>query len=649
MSGSDHAGDDFADDLSMVLRETALLVQSVSPDGRIRFANAAWKATLGYDDADIARGLFFLDLIAPDEREHCSLLFHRLLTGESVGRVETAFLARNGDRVDVRGDVRVRTDETGAMRATGGIFRDVREERRQQARHRALAVQNDVLLAALTEGVVLINADGRVEGINDAGVTILGAPRERMVGALVLEVPWRAFDHEGNKLERADHPIIRALRTGQPQAERLLRYPRPDGEERWIATAARPLYGEGGAVLGAVSSFRDVTAQVSAEAALRASEGQYRSLFERNASVQLLVDAESGTIRAVNPAAVLFYGYTEEELIGQHISLLSRLEPTTAVAMNAAVSTGQVTAFRRRQYLRSGEGREVEVFANPVQVGAHRVLHSIVFDVTARVEAEMRLREQAQELEVQTEELMQQSDELLAARDAADAANAAKSQFLAHMSHELRTPLTAIIGFSRVLAANRQGTASPQDVLYATRVATNAVRLLELINQLLDLSKVEAGQMELEWSEVDVRAMALDVVAELDGRARPAGVTLRAQVPDAPAFVRADATRLRQVVVNLAGNALKFTLTGEVVIEVSLSSAGHAKSIAVRDTGVGIAVADQASVFEPFAQADTSITRRFGGTGLGLAISRQYCDMMGFGLTLESEPDRGSRFSVEFR
>jgi signal transduction histidine kinase len=216
------------------------------------------------------------------------------------------------------------------------------------------------------------------------------------------------------------------------------------------------------------------------------------------------------------------------------------------------------------------------------------------------------------------------------------------------MSHELRTPLTAIIGFSRVLRNNRQGTMSAQETMYAERVATNAVRLLALIDQLLDLSKVEAGHMDFEMTDVDVASMVQDVVADLDGREREPGVTLRAELPREPAVVLADATKLRQALVNLVGNALKFTSTGEIVVSVRLSASGWPESLSVRDTGVGIAPEAQASVFEPFAQEDTTITRRFGGTGLGLAIAKQYCDRMGFSLRLVSAPGEGSTFTIGF-
>ncbi len=644
----------------------------------------------------------------------------------------------------------------------------------------ALELRTETLLSALTEGVAIVDANGVVTSFNDAAETILGLRRKHIIGQVLLDLPWEALDEGGQPIERTSHPIIAALHSGEAQPERMLHFPRHDGRVVWIATAARPLRRADGEIEGAVCSFRDVTAQKEAEDEVRSSEAQYRALFEKNGTVQLLVDAEKGTIDAANPAAVAFYGLSNDALVGLHLSVLSRLDPSTVPAMAERIIDGRSAVFHRCHYRANGEPRDVEIYASPVSHGGRVQFHAIIIDITARVMAEkgrrrlaaildmtpdvvgmfdeegqlfyanragrvmmglpavaevtddgvmddiprnairdghagndadrvlkeatvvaaatgqwtgetklrgplgrtltmaqvvlahreadgslshfstimhdvseMRrveqlLREQTHEMEVQTEELMQQGDELLAARDASEQANAAKSQFLAHMSHELRTPLTAIIGFSRVLESNRPGNMTAQQLQFAERVSRNSIRLLALINELLDLSKVEAGQMELELNQVDVSAMIVDVIADLEGRERSPGVVLRTEVSSVCATLSADETKLRQVLVNLVGNALKFTLDGSVVVALECRPDGSPRSVTVTDTGVGIAPEHQGTVFEPFAQEDTTISRRFGGTGLGLAISKHYCRMMGFSLTLESDVGQGSTFRIGF-
>jgi PAS domain S-box-containing protein len=635
------------------------------------------------------------------------------------------------------------------------------------------------ILEALAEGVAILDADGVIQAVNEAAERILGAPRSVMLGVALLDLPWIAYEGDGRLLERTKHPIIAALRTGEDQPERLLIYPHPSGRSLMVAAAARPLFDANGRVEGSLCYFRDVTTEHAANELVKHSEARYRELFEKNGTVQLLVDAETSIIRAANPAALRFYGYTEKDLVGQHGSILTRMDSSASASTVQAVKSGDMAMFRRTQYTASGEPREMEVYANTVHDEGRELFHVILIDVTARVEAEtgrrrlaaildqtpdivgmfdlqgqlfyanqasralmglgpsandadgsvmtdiprdiirnahtaddadrvlreatkiaaesgswrgetqivdrageirtmsqiviahrnaddslshfstilhdvsdmrraeMRLVDQAHELEVQTEELRQQADELYLARDLAESANAAKSQFLAHMSHELRTPLTAIIGFSRVLASNRAGNLSDREKAFAERVSDNAVRLLGLIDQLLDLSKIEAGHAELELTDVDVSALTTDVITDLETLPRAPGVVLSAHVPSTPTMVRADATKLRQVIVNLVGNALKFTAVGSVTATVTALDDAVA-TLAIADTGVGVAPENQAAIFEPFAQEDTTITRRFGGTGLGLAISRRFCESMGFSLTLDSVPGEGSTFTIDF-
>jgi signal transduction histidine kinase len=222
------------------------------------------------------------------------------------------------------------------------------------------------------------------------------------------------------------------------------------------------------------------------------------------------------------------------------------------------------------------------------------------------------------------------------------------------MSHELRTPLNSVIGFAGVLQRNKRGTFDGNDLLYLQRIRSNGEHLLGLIDTVLDLSKIEAGHLTLEQSAVRADAIARDVCATLADRAREAGIALELLVADAPptgvGLLYADESKLRQVLLNLVGNALKFTPSGGYV-HVTLfadPATGDPLRIEVTDSGIGIAPDAQARIFKPFEQADADTAARFGGTGLGLPISAALCEAMGFGLTVASEIGTGSTFGVTF-
>jgi signal transduction histidine kinase len=248
-----------------------------------------------------------------------------------------------------------------------------------------------------------------------------------------------------------------------------------------------------------------------------------------------------------------------------------------------------------------------------------------VRDVTARVEADAEVRR---------------------AREAAEAANLAKTEFVAKMSHELRTPLNSVIGFSKILLRNKRNALDDKEIAYLNRVSAAGTHLLALVNDVLDIAKVESGHMSLELGSVDIVALARTVMAQLESSAQTAGLAISLMTMQQSLVVVADSAKLQQVLLNLVGNAIKFTPTGGIAVRILTTESGR-PLIEIADSGIGIAADRLEAVFEAFEQAESSTSRRYGGSGLGLSISRALCEAMGFTLRVESTLGVGTTFRVD--
>jgi two-component system, sensor histidine kinase and response regulator len=372
-----------------------------------------------------------------------------------------------------------------------------------------------------------------------------------------------------------------------------------------------------------------IGSQIGQFAERKRAEGELETLF-RTSRDMLCIAGFEGYLRRLNPAWEATLGFTLEELTERpflHFVHPDDRESTVAEARKITEEGSESVTFENRYRCRDGSYRWLSW--NSIPLKEEGLVYCSVRDVTEQRRAAVELKE---------------------AREAAEAANRAKGDFLANMSHEIRTPMNAVIGMAELLLDT---SLAPDQRDYMVALKDSAESLLGLINDILDFSKIEAGMLELVPSEFDLRETLGNTLRTLGVRAHQKGLELVGRVaPDVPETLVGDGPRLRQVVVNLVGNAIKFTERGEVLVQVEKEASGEKDvtlGFLVADTGIGIPSDKQAMVFEAFTQADVSTTREHGGTGLGLAIAARLVAMMGGRLTVESEPARGSRFRFRTR
>jgi PAS domain S-box-containing protein len=463
--------------------------------------------------------------------------------------------------------------------------------------------------------------------LNPAWITLTGHAVEESIGTHFL-----TYVHPSDRSTLLD--AFRPLAEGRVRHSVVeVRYFRREGGYRWVEASTRALHDELGRFSGTTGTLRDVTERRAAEEERLRLATNIRQLLDASGEGVYGLDAR-GVVTFVNRRGSEMLGYEPQELVGRVMHEVTHYShrdgtpyPAEQCPVHRAATQGVACQVDDEvMWRKDGIPLEVEYSASPV-LEQGRVSGAVVNfrDITARKRAEL---------------------ELIVARDAAEAANRAKSDFLARMSHELRTPLNSIIGFANVLLKNRAGAFQANDLSFLGRIAANGRHLLGLINDILDLSKIEAGHMTLEMTEVSLDALVRETVEEIEGQARDNAVALRAELPAKVLPFETDLARMKQVLINLIGNALKFTEEGEVVVRLETDDAGHPTRLEVRDTGIGIPLDRLDAIFNVFEQAESMITRRFGGTGLGLAISRSLCDLMGHRLEVASVEGEGTTMSI---
>jgi len=344
----------------------------------------------------------------------------------------------------------------------------------------------------------------------------------------------------------------------------------------------------------------------------------------------LVLDGDNRIVD-INPAACQIIGRSARESIGQPAATILARWPAVITQYRQIAATHEEFTIIEGASPRYLDLRISSLRTYRAHVGG-RVI--VINDINERKEAEVALAQ---------------------AKETAEAASRVKSAFLTNMSHELRTPLTIILGLSELLHVGEYGTLSPEQKEIVDRIMRSCQDLLSLINDVLDMSKIEAGKLELHLEDADITAQVDAVVARLGPLIEERGNTLTVRYPTGLGTMRTDTNRLRQVLFNLLHNANKFTTRGPITLNVTVEAANGGNSTPLRvqfvvfqvsDTGIGMTPEQQQQLFRPFTQADSSMTRKYAGTGLGLALSYSFCQMLGGDIQVQSAPGQGSTFTV---
>lgn len=388
-----------------------------------------------------------------------------------------------------------------------------------------------------------------------------------------------------------------------------------------------------------------ITERKQAEEKLRESEAQYRYLFENNPHPMWAYDLNTLRFLAVNEAAIEKYGYTREEFLRMTIAEIRPTEDLQRLKEDLArPRTPLQHSSRWRHILKNGKMIDVDISSHTIELAGQTAVLVVALDITDRKRAELELfklnAELEQRVEKRTGELKQLNSDL-------ERANRTKSEFLANMSHELRSPLNSILGLSESLLEQRRGPLNESQQQYVETIETSGRHLLSLINDVLDLSKIEAGKFDFYPEVVQIDDICHSSIAFVKNQAVKKSIKLAYKNEVSISKISADPRRLKQILVNLLTNAVKFTPEqGQISLEVQTEPENNVVRLSVTDTGIGIAQGDLQKLFQPFVQVDSSLTRIHEGTGLGLALVQKLTDLHGGSIEVASTPHKGSRFTI---
>ena len=642
-----------------MLNSAAHAIISVTTEGLIRSFNPAAERLLGYAEAEMVGKqtpavLHDLEEVAARAKEFGTELGVKLEPGFDVlvikssrglpNEHEWTYIRKDGTRVPVWLSVTALRDEAGRLTGYLGMAIDIAARKQGEEKLQMSEAFNRSILDSVSAEIAVLDREGNIIAVNESwrrfaleNGTEPGKPVPHTdIGTNYLACCRTDVDRATRSDAGLAREGIQAVKDGK-SSHFTFEYPcHSPREKRWFSLSVTPL---GSDVQGVVISHTNVTQRKQAEAELiKARETAEQALhevgFQKSALDQhaiVSVTDLAGRILYANDRFCAISGYSREELLGQNHRIVNSAHHPAPFwkEMWHTIARGDTWAGEICNRTKAGSVYWVKATIVPFR------------DARGNVEQYVAIR-------TDITEQKKREEELIVLREAAEAATQAKSSFLATMSHEIRTPMNGVLGFTNLLLDSALTTEQRE---YVHIIQNSGQNLMTVINDILDYSKVEAGKLDLETIPYDLEQGAAECLELLASRAAEKHLELALDyASDAPRQLIGDPGRVRQVLLNLIGNALKFTSTGHVLVSVTrVTSLAHQPDqtgvrVAVTDTGIGIPKDKQAALFNKFSQADSSTTRKFGGTGLGLAISKQLVELMGGQVGIESAPGAGSTF-----
>ena len=596
--------------------EDAIIGKDVN--GIITSWNCAAVRMFGYSAVE-AIGEPVSILAVPGLEDEMPAILARIRNGETVNHLETVRRHKNGSQLQVSLTVSPVKDAAGKIVGASKILRDITGRKLAERGREQLAF----IVDHSADAIIAMTLEGTIVNWNRGAERLFGYSAEEVVGKRLTILLPPELTHEIAK-------NIARLRQGEVVKEETVRR-RKDGKLIKVALTISPIKDSGGIVTGASAIVRDISE-------LERAEARFRGLLEA-APDAIVVTNQEGKIALVNVQVEKLFGYERGELLGQAVELLvperfRKRHPDLRAGFAAHPKVRSMGAGVELYALRK-DGTEfpVEISLSPLTTTEGMLVSSAIRDITDRKAVEQQIINLNRQLETAAAE--------------AESANRAKSTFLSTMSHEIRTPLNAVLGYTQLMLRDPGLNQDTKENL--SIISRSGEHLLNLINDLLDMSKIEAGRTELTLVTFNLSTLLDHLVAMFRLRAEAKGVRFELLTDfHGSAYLLADEGKIRQVLINLVGNAIKFTVRGRIALHVSLADKSGQPWLCVRveDTGAGISAEDQVKLFEPFVQAKGELNTQ-QGTGLGLAISRKYARLMGGDITVTSLQGEGSIFLFE--